>query len=182
MDTPRIVGRAAEFTTPWLSVISKTVAGLPGTTEPQIYYGIEPGDYVTMLPITADNRVVVVRQYRPIVEGYTLELPSGHVDAGHTPEQVARQELLEETGYVVGRLEPLGTVLPDVGRLTNRQWCYLATDLSREPGAMVEAGIEVFTLSSEEFRARILDGTLNHALNLAVVALAICRGALPDPS
>ncbi len=182
MQGPRILGRETVFTTRWLSVIAKTVAGLPGAVEPQTYYGIQPGDYATVLPITSDNRIVVVRQYRPMVEAYTLELPSGHVDAGYTPEEAARQELLEETGYVAGRLESLGTVVPDVGRLTNRQWCYLATDLSREPGATIEAGIEAFTLSSEELRARILDGTLNHALNLAVVALAICRGALPGPA
>src|SRR3712207_7655227 len=117
-----IFGRETVFTTPWLSVIAKTVTGLPGTSGPQVYYGIQPGDYATVLAITPEDRIVVVRQYRPMIEAYTLELPSGHVDAGHT---------LEETGYVAGRLELLGTVVPDVGRLTNRQWNYVATDLTR---------------------------------------------------
>ena len=178
MQSPRIVGRETPFTTPWLSVIAKTVAGLPGTTEPQVYYGIEPGDYVTVLPIMPDKRVVVVRQYRPIVEAYTLELPSGHVDLGHTPEEAARQELLEQTGYVAGGLELLGSVVADAGRLVKRQWNYLATDLTRAPGATVEAGIEVSTLSLPELRASILDGTFDHALNLAVLLQAICAGRL----
>jgi ADP-ribose pyrophosphatase len=178
MDMPKIVGRATEFTTPWLSVISKTVAGMPGSAESQTYYGIQPADYVTVLPITPDKRVVVVRQYRPMVEAYTLELPSGHVDAGHTPEEAARQELLEETGYAAGRLESLGMVIPDVGRLANRQWSFLATDLTRVPGVTVEEGIAVSTVSMEELRASILDGTFNHALHLAVVAQAICGGKL----
>src|SRR3712207_2108318 len=166
MELPRIVGRETVFTTPWLSVIAKTVTGLPGTSGPQVYYGIQPGDYATVLAITPDDRIVVVRQYRPMIEAYTLELPSGHVDAGHTPEEAARQELLEETGYVAGRLELLGTVVPDVGRLTNRQWSYLATDLTRAPGASVEAGNQVATLGLPELRARILAREVDHALTL----------------
>lgn len=177
-ETPRIVERATEYGNRWLSVVAKTVAGLPGADGPRTYYGIHQADYVTVLPITRDNRVVVVRQYRPMAEAYTLELPSGHVDPGHTPEQAARQELLEETGYVAGRLEDLGTVIPDVGRLDNRQWCFLATELERDPKAPGEAGIEVSTLSLDELRERIVDGTINHALHLAVIALATARGRL----
>jgi len=52
-----------------------------------------------VLAITRDKTFVLVRQFRPAIEMFTLELPGGHVEEGETPEQSARKELLEETGF-----------------------------------------------------------------------------------
>jgi len=45
------------------------------------------------------NRVLITRQFRPPANRYVLEFPAGIIDPGETPEQTARRELLEETGY-----------------------------------------------------------------------------------
>jgi ADP-ribose pyrophosphatase len=48
-----------------------------GGAAPEIYHGLEVADYVTVLAVTADGRVPLVRQFRPAVEKYTIELPGG---------------------------------------------------------------------------------------------------------
>jgi 8-oxo-dGTP pyrophosphatase MutT (NUDIX family) len=55
---------------------------------------------VLVIPILQPSgRLLLVRQYRPPVDGFVLEFPAGLVDAGETPEQAAVREVLEETGY-----------------------------------------------------------------------------------
>ena len=87
-----------------------------------------------------------MRQYRPAVEERTLELPSGHVDPGETPIAAATRELMEETGYVADKIEEIGVIRPDTGRLSNRLWCFFATV---RPSADVwhkEADLEVLAV------------------------------------
>jgi ADP-ribose pyrophosphatase len=62
---------------------------------------------VAMLPVDADGRVLLVRQYRYAVSAYVWELPAGRLDAGETPEEGARRELVEEAGLEAGRVEPV---------------------------------------------------------------------------
>lgn len=54
---------------------------------------------VVIVPFTEDGAVVLIRQYRPPVDGYVIELPAGLIDIGEEPEASARRELIEETGY-----------------------------------------------------------------------------------
>ena len=55
-------------------------------------------DGVMILPITRDNKIIMVRQYRPAINEYIYELPAGIVDPGETIEEAAKRELYEETG------------------------------------------------------------------------------------
>jgi ADP-ribose pyrophosphatase len=56
-------------------------------------------DSVAVLAFTSNDEVVLVRQYRPGPNAVLDELPGGMIDAGETPIDAARRELLEETGY-----------------------------------------------------------------------------------
>ena len=55
-------------------------------------------DGVMIVPVTEDNEVVMLKQYRPAISDYLYELPAGMVDLGETIEEAARRELFEETG------------------------------------------------------------------------------------
>ena len=99
VDTLRISNRTSVFKTPWFELVEKSVEN---NSAP--YYSIRTRDYVSVLAITRDKTFVLVRQFRPAIEMFTLELPGGHVDEGETPEQSARKELLEETGFVAEEL------------------------------------------------------------------------------
>ncbi len=161
------------LTTPWFEVVSEPAAdGRP-------YYMLELGDYVCVVAVTADGQMVLVRQHRPVVARETIELPSGHVDPGETPEQAGRRELLEETGFVAGDMELMGTLVPDVGRLTNRMWCYFAADVQtgRRPADDGE-GVSLVTMPVADALRLATDGTMDHALNLSALFLAVARGKL----
>ena len=123
---------------------------------------------------------LLVRQYRPAVAEKTLELPSGHVEKGETPEAAARRELAEETGYEAEHFELLGSLAPDTGRLGNRLWCFYAgnaTPLS--PQAECEEGIELVQCESRDLFQHVINGTMDHALHLGVLLLGALRGKVP---
>jgi ADP-ribose pyrophosphatase len=165
-----------EFATPWFQVLGKTMR--EGEAP---YYSLKLQDYSAVVAITDEQQVLVVRQYRPAVERYTLELPSGLVDAGETGGEAARRELLEETGYEAAVVEDLGPMLPDCGRLGNRIFSCVATGLRRVPGHTPEEGIEVLTWSLEELARATADGRFDHALHVAVVLVAALKGRLRLP-
>jgi ADP-ribose pyrophosphatase len=168
---PLITSRSVEFTTPWFDLVAKTVdAGEPP------HYSLNMPDYVSVLAITVEQQVVLVRQYRPAVERFTLELPSGHVDPGETPEQSARRELTEETGYHADKMELLGSLLTDTGRHENRLWCYLAKSVTPLGGAwQPEPGIETVLVRRSGLFDMIVSSEIDHALHLAVLALCLAK-------
>lgn len=61
-------------------------------------------DAVTIFPILKDEgddmSTILVKQFRPPLDAWTIELPAGLIDEGETPEEAAIRELREETGYV----------------------------------------------------------------------------------
>jgi ADP-ribose pyrophosphatase len=169
---PTITERRVAFATPWFDVVAKSIEG-----EALPHYTVKPPDYVTVLASDANGCLLMVKQFRPVVEAYTIELPSGLVDPGETPEASARRELIEETGHEAGEMELLGTLVPDVGRLGNRMWSFLAEGVRPTLAARVlDDGIELVRMTPEELVAALADGRCNHALNHAVVLLAALKG------
>ncbi|MGE0043969.1 MAG: NUDIX hydrolase [Vicinamibacterales bacterium] len=175
--TPKVLGREVAFSTPWFDVVAKAMDGHPSP-----HYTVLPQDYTTVLATTPAGDVLMVRQYRPVVEDYTLELPSGLVDAGETPEACARRELVEETGHDADVLTCIGTLVPDVGRLGNRMFCFVASGARPvSPAPAPEPGLELVACRPEELAGHVREGRITHALNLAVLMLAALRGHFPLP-
>lgn len=54
---------------------------------------------IAIVPVTDEGEVILIRQFRPPVDNYVIELPAGLIDTGESPEKAARRELMEETGY-----------------------------------------------------------------------------------
>jgi len=176
MNKPYIRKVEKDLSIPWFEQIKKEVL-LPEEDEPQIYYSIKPPDYVTVLARTKDDKIIVLKQYRPAVEDYTYELPSGHMEKGETPEEAIVRELEEETTCRALEVNFLGEVIPDTGRLENRLWAFYVDNLEISKILRPEEneGIEVCPVTLAEFFEMIRDGRLNHALDLSVIALAIFK-------
>lgn len=164
--------KKAVFSTPWFELIAKTFEGSDAP-----FYTIEAQDYVHVLAATADGHILTVRQFRPALEKSVLDFPCGHIDEGQTPEEAARAELLEETGYTADHFEFLGCLNSDVGRLSNKLWCYATKDARPAEGKVArEPGVELELHLLTDVPRMIESGELGNAFTLAVLALAQRKG------
>jgi len=90
----------------------KDTVRLPGgKIEEWDYVHHKKGGGACIVPVLPDGRILMVRQYRPAVDEWMLELPAGAKDRpDEDPAETARRELLEETGCRAETLEHLATV------------------------------------------------------------------------
>ena len=174
MKEPVILNIEKDLSIPWFEQIKKTIR-LHDHAEPQIYYSIKPQDYVTVLAQTGEKKIIVLKQYRPAIEDYTFEFPSGHLEDGETPLQGVLRELKEETGGDAGEVTLLGELIPDTGRLENSLWAFYADNIMIKniPHPDENEGIEIHLVSPEELLKMINRGAFRHALDLGVLTLAI---------
>lgn len=132
---------------------------------------VESGDWVHVVPVLADGRLVLIRQWRYGSASFQLEFPGGIVEEADV-ESAARRELAEETGFRASRLEPLGVIDPNPAIQSNRLHVFRATGLERIPEPQVPAAdedeeIELLPLDEGEIPGMIARGEISHALVLA---------------
>lgn len=141
---------------------------LPDGTIVPNYYVREAHGFVVAFPVTADDRIVLVRQYRYASDRFHLELPAGTLDAGEDPLACAQRELLEETGYEAEEWTLLGTYYPEPARATSVARIFLATAARKtgEPHLDPTEVMEVELATFAEFREMLRDGRIDasHAL------------------
>lgn len=89
-------------------------------------YQDHPGA-VLVVPVTGDGQVVLLRQYRYLLDAWCWEAPAGGIHAGETADAAAARELAEETGLIATELTWLQTVYPSKSVSNERLALYLAT-------------------------------------------------------
>jgi len=159
-DSWLTLGSEYLYRNPWCAFRVDEVR-LPDGAE--IEYGVlESGGFAAIVPVTDDDKVVLVRQWRQPLGDFTLELPSGGVDAREEPETAARRELFEETGYRVEGLEHLVSVHTSTGR--SSEVCHLfrcrAVRDERGPRPEQTEFIRVVELPFEEAVKRAANGDI----------------------
>ena len=133
---------------------------------------VEHAQAVAIVPVTADDRVLMVRQYRLPVRRVMLELPAGVFNPGEEPEAAAQRELQEETGHAAGRLRRLGGFWVAPGYCTEYIHIYLAEELYESRlEADEDERIEVTTLSLTEALAGIAAGNIDDAKSVCGLLL-----------
>jgi len=86
---------------------------------------------VGIVPVTNDNKVLMVRQYRYPMGKEVLEIPAGKLEEGEDPFECAMRELSEETGCIAKEYIDLGATYPSPGFCTETIHIYLALDLKQ---------------------------------------------------
>jgi ADP-ribose pyrophosphatase len=142
---------------------------LPDGTIVRDYYVRESRGFVTVFPLTEDERVVLVRQYRYGADAIHLELPAGMLLDDEVPLDCALRELAEETGYRVDRCDLVGEYFPEPVRSPARAYVYVA--LGARPAVTPRLDptehLEVELASLASFRAMLRDGTIDAGASIA---------------
>src|SRR5262245_25327610 len=145
-------------------------------------YVVHPGA-VLIVPVLADGRLVVERQFRYPVGKVLLEFPAGKVDPGEDPLTTGRRELVEEAGYEATTWTALGKVHSVVGYSREMIDFYVAENLT-EVGAKLDDGefLEIGTMSVDEMLGALDRGEITDAKTVAALLLYVRHASRSKPS
>jgi ADP-ribose diphosphatase len=133
---------------------------------------------VAVLPLHEDGSVTLIRQLRPAVAEFLLELPAGRLSPAEEPSMCGRRELAEETGLVAEHLEPLGFIYPSPGILDEVIHLYRATGLTQEESHQeAYEDIETVRLPLTEAVEMARDGRISDSKTIVALFRASGGGA-----
>ena len=153
---------------PWYTVRVDRVQLPSGTVIPK-YWISEYPPWVNVVAVTADDRVVLIRQYRHGIGAVHFEIPAGTTDPEDTSlESAARRELLEETGYSGGTWSLLMTLSANPALQNNLTYTYLAEGVTAGAASPEESeDLRVHLVPIAEIESLIEDGGFVQALHAA---------------
>ena len=184
-EAARLGWRLRESRRPFESPVNRMRADrleIPGRGEIQYSY-LERGDSVIIVPVLADGRVALIRQYRYPVDRFCYELPAGCCrDMGSVPlEEVARKELREEIGASAGSVEYVTWFYSSSSISDEVCHIFLALDVTldqetdKEPGEHIEDAI---LLPAGEALALVRRGEMK--TGTCALAILHCEGRLRE--
>ena len=133
---------------------------------------------VLIVPVLDDGSLVLIRNYRLSVQRELLELPAGTRDKIEPAEATAVRELEEETGYVPGSIELIGSFLMSPGILDEHMHVYVARQLSRRQQRLeADERITVLHATLEQTLDWIANGELVDAKSIAALQMYQLRMA-----
>ncbi len=164
---------------PWVHVVRQHVK-LPNDVEIPDFYRIEMPIFSIIFPVTTQQEVVMVEQYRLGPKAVALELPAGDIEETPTPDTAllaAQRELREETGYTAPEWHFLGEFFIDSNRGAGQAYAYLAcgAEQSHPPEPEETEIIHQRLLSLDETRQAWRNGTIQNVVSSAVIGLAFAK-------
>ncbi len=159
------------FRNPYWTYKRDTVE-LPGG-RPGEYHYVHTNGSSMVVPVLDDGRLLLVNQYRYLAGRESVEFPCGSVKDGHTYEDTARGELVEETGCSAKSITMVGEFNPYNGVTDEMCRVYVARDLVYVGGKPDETEeFEILRVTPAELEARIRSGALWDGMTIAAWAIA----------
>lgn len=153
---------------PWLHVRHDEVRLPDGRVNPA-FYVIEYPDWVNVIAITEDGKFVMELQYRYGIDRVCHEICAGVMEPGETPEEAARRELEEETGYTGGEWMPLMSISGNASTTNNLTHCFLARGVRKEGRRHLDSteDLDVVLMDEEEVYALLVNDEVKQSLMAA---------------
>lgn len=142
---------------------------LPNGKEASRDMVIHPGASV-VIPISENNELYMVRQYRKPVEKELLELPAGKLDKGEDPEVCAKRELKEETGLEASKIKHILSIHTTPGFTNEILHMYAAVGLHEGEACADE---DEFISSEKVPINKLVEMILNHEITDAKSIIGI---------
>jgi ADP-ribose pyrophosphatase len=144
---------------------------LPNGHKTQLQFIEHPGA-VMIIPMINKTRIIILRQYRPVIKRYLYEFPAGTLEKHEKPLTCARRELIEETGYGAKRWTNLGKIYPVPGYSTEMITVFKAEELytvgeDHEPDEI----IEMYTTTRKELKDMVRSGKIIDAKTICGMSL-----------
>lgn len=149
------------FSTRWLSV-EKRAYELPNGEVADDYYLLKRADYVLIIAIDNNKRMVLEKQYRHGMDKLVYEIPAGFINKGEDPLVAGIRELKEETG-LSGKGKVIGEIYTQPGYMDQRAHVVLV-ELDGEIYEKKLDGdenIEINMVELEKLRSMIADGLIH---------------------
>lgn len=114
---------------PWLEVVEIEYKDAYGKVHK--YISVDRPGAVAIAAITNENELILIKQFRPPIGKYVLSLPAGLIDKDKSVSEIAKDELLEEAGFVANNWKLIGGNYNSTGILNEQVFLFLAVDLTR---------------------------------------------------
>ncbi|MBE9180316.1 NUDIX hydrolase [Oculatella sp. LEGE 06141] len=127
------------------------------------------------IPVTADGKLVLVRQYRFAAKQRLLEFPAGTIEAHESPLTTIQREIEEETGYRANRWTDLGKFYLAPGYSDEMIYAFLAQDLEKldvPPAMDADEDLETVLMTLDELEAAIRRGEPVDSKSISSLMLA----------
>lgn len=135
---------------------------------------------VAVIPITKDNKIVFVEQYRKPLERSLIEIPAGKLESGEKPEMTAIRELEEETGYTTNELSFVSSFYTSPGFANELMYIYKTDKLIPLDNPIAgddDEFVEMVELTLEEAKQYVLEQRIHDAkTNYAILYLEMIEG------
>jgi ADP-ribose pyrophosphatase len=142
----KLLNSKLAFDTKWFKVRQDKVK-LPNGTMLDDYYVWLENDVSLVVPLTPKKELIMVQQYKHASGQIMVEYPAGYVDQGENPEQAAKRELLEETGYSGKKFSLIGKLMNNPTKSVSNVYIYLVEGVKE-----MARGKEIHTEDTEEIK------------------------------
>jgi 8-oxo-dGTP pyrophosphatase MutT (NUDIX family) len=166
---------------PWQEISDELIANLyifnahrvrrisPRTGKVHPFVVLKSPEWVNVLPVTPEGKVLFVHQFRQGTGTITMEVPAGMVDPDDPdPAETARRELLEETGYSAETVICTGIVESNPAFMNNRCHTFLALNVRKVQEPQLDGGEDIVLeeVPLDQLDSLVTSGRVAHSLTL----------------